>query len=71
MGSLGLIHWLILGVLCLVPVAVVVAVALIVILSTKSSKHQNRSNLDPCPDCGRMVSRSAVTCPHCGRPLQS
>jgi hypothetical protein len=26
-------------------------------------------SLYPCPDCGRHVSRLAVTCPQCGRPL--
>ena len=28
-------------------------------------------NLEPCPDCGRAVSRSALFCPHCGRPSTS
>ena len=26
--------------------------------------------LKPCPDCGRMVSRLAPSCPQCGRPLE-
>ena len=25
----------------------------------------------PCPDCGRLVSRLATSCPQCGRPLDS
>ncbi len=29
------------------------------------------SNLIPCPDCGRMVSKLAKSCPRCGRPLES
>ncbi|MBV1709374.1 MAG: hypothetical protein KMY54_05915 [Erysipelothrix sp.] len=28
------------------------------------------SKLTTCPDCAREVSKLAVTCPHCGRPLQ-
>jgi hypothetical protein len=27
-------------------------------------------HLYPCPDCKRMVSQQAVTCPECGKPLQ-
>jgi transposase len=30
-----------------------------------------KSNLKPCPDCGRDVSKSAAKCPHCGRDLIS
>ena len=26
-------------------------------------------NLGPCPDCGHAVSRLAVACPACGRPI--
>lgn len=28
------------------------------------------SKLTTCPDCMREVSKLAITCPHCGRPLQ-
>lgn len=28
------------------------------------------SRLTTCPDCVREVSKLAITCPHCGRPLQ-
>ena len=28
------------------------------------------SKLTTCPDCAREVSKLAITCPHCGRPLQ-
>ncbi|MGE4563972.1 MAG: hypothetical protein AB7F32_03800 [Victivallaceae bacterium] len=28
------------------------------------------SNLTLCPDCGRLVSKSARNCPGCGRPIQ-
>ncbi|MET0646398.1 MAG: zinc-ribbon domain-containing protein [Pyrinomonadaceae bacterium] len=28
-----------------------------------------RSNLKPCPACGRDVSPEALTCPQCGQPL--
>ena len=26
--------------------------------------------LAPCPDCKRMISLAATTCPNCGRPIQ-
>ena len=25
--------------------------------------------LAPCPDCKRVISRSAIACPNCGRPI--
>jgi hypothetical protein len=28
-----------------------------------------KSNLKPCPDCGREVSKNAAKCPHCGTGL--
>jgi predicted amidophosphoribosyltransferase len=29
------------------------------------------TNLIPCPDCGRHVSRLAKSCPNCGRPFSA
>jgi hypothetical protein len=71
MGTLGLIHWLILAVLCLGSVAVAAVVAIVIVSSTRSAKRTGGSNLAPCPDCGQMLSPLAKACPHCGRPLQS
>lgn len=34
-----------------------------------SSMDTASSALWRCPDCGQMISRSAVTCPHCGKPI--
>lgn len=31
----------------------------------------SRPMLRDCPDCGKNISVSALTCPHCGRPLKS
>ena len=28
-----------------------------------------KTNLKPCPDCGREVSKEAAACPNCGRKL--
>jgi predicted amidophosphoribosyltransferase len=28
-------------------------------------------NLIPCPDCGKWISKMAVSCPNCGRPLKN
>jgi uncharacterized protein (DUF983 family) len=28
-----------------------------------------QTNLKPCPDCGREVSKNAGKCPHCGTEL--
>ncbi|MBU0640082.1 MAG: DUF3302 domain-containing protein [Planctomycetes bacterium] len=37
--------------------------------NARPSLETTKSNLVPCPDCGRQVSRSAKACPNCGRPL--
>jgi uncharacterized paraquat-inducible protein A len=29
------------------------------------------NKLQPCPDCGNRVSRSATSCPHCGHKLKT
>jgi hypothetical protein len=34
-----------------------------------STREAPRTRLTPCPDCGHSVSRSAMSCPSCGRPL--
>lgn len=39
-------------------------------LSDIESQSGLPMNLQPCPDCRRMVSRRAVTCPHCGYPFR-
>jgi predicted amidophosphoribosyltransferase len=55
-------------VLCL-PIAVLVVVLLVT--QKGNRKDANNPNLEPCPDCGRLVSLSATTCPQCGRPLNT
>ena len=35
------------------------------------SNVTEKSNLVKCPDCGRMVSRSASSCPGCGCPFET
>jgi hypothetical protein len=64
LGFPGPVELMIIGVMLLVPVAIVVAL-------TRSRKPLgNNPNLRPCPDCGRFVSLRATTCPQCGCPLQ-
>ena len=67
-GLPGLPELLIIGLMLLVPVAIVIAVPFAVSVSRRSQPPVN-PNLRPCPDCGRLVSLRAVSCPHCGRPL--
>jgi predicted amidophosphoribosyltransferase len=71
MGTLSVLHWLIIAVICLGPLILAAAVAVVVIWSVRSARPTKGPNVDACPDCGGMVSRLAKTCPHCGRPLQS
>jgi hypothetical protein len=68
MGGFSPFHLLILAMLCFVFFVIpVAAVALAVWIVTRKTG----SNVDPCPDCGRTVSRMANACPHCGRPLKT
>jgi len=30
-----------------------------------------QSKLIPCPDCDQFISRKALACPQCGRPMRS
>ncbi|TWU33236.1 hypothetical protein [Novipirellula artificiosorum] len=67
-GAPGLMELIIIGVILLIPVAIVVA--LVVVLTRSRKASGNNPNLKPCPDCGRFVSLRATTCPQCGCPLQ-
>lgn len=53
-------------------VAVLVTIVVIVIATTRrvNPPSSGNANLAPCPDCGRMISLRATTCPHCGGPVQ-
>lgn len=62
-----LIFFVIAGFLML-PVVVIVAVVLYVQRAQNGPLSDN-PNLIRCSDCGGTVSRLAVACPHCGRPM--
>lgn len=66
-GAPGPLEILIILVILAIPVGV--AVGIFVLIKLLASKGGGE-NLVPCPDCGRQVSRLAVSCPQCGRPLQ-
>jgi hypothetical protein len=69
-GMPGPIEMLILGLVCLAPVAVVVVCLIVFGISKRSGPGPTPSpNLYPCPDCGHQVSHLAESCPKCGRPL--
>ena len=59
-------------IIVLAIVAIVVTVVVVVIASTRrsDSASRNNPNLAPCPDCGRLISIRATSCPHCGGPVQ-
>ena len=54
---------------CLCFVAGLVGLVVFLLVLKPNSNVRPNPNLYACPDCGRPVSRSAVTCPGCGRPL--
>lgn len=60
------------GLLCfgVLGVIALLIIALVVVLAVKAGRTPAaNSNLYPCPNCRRQVSRAAPTCPHCGTPL--
>ena len=66
----GPIELLIIGLVCLAPLAALIVIAVVLARSKKTgSDAAANPNLFPCPDCGRMVSQQAPACPQCGRPL--
>lgn len=62
---------LIVGFVALLMLGGVVAVVIILVNSQSRSSTPSNPNLTPCPDCGRFVSRLAISCPQCGRPLKA
>ena len=57
----GIGHWeILLGLLCMALFAVVAASTAVAALARRTPNPSG--NLWPCPDCGRLVSRSAGTC---------
>jgi hypothetical protein len=50
-------------------VVVVALVVIAIVFIIRAQQASNNSNLMPCPDCRRMLSRQAQSCPQCGRPL--
>lgn len=72
MMGIGVIELLILGVIGLLLVAAPVTVVVLLLMSRRNSGPSSANpNLAPCPDCGRLVSLQADSCPQCGRPLQT
>jgi hypothetical protein len=52
--------------------AILVAVVLLVVMMSRQLLSLlSRQTLVFCPDCSHRVSRRALLCPHCGRPLDA
>ena len=69
MFGIGPMEMLIVGFVALLMLGGVVAVVVVLVSSQSRKSTPSNPNLTPCPDCGRLVSRRAVSCPQCGRPL--
>jgi hypothetical protein len=68
--AIGILELLI--VLVLLGGLVGAAVFVVVVFSQRSGSSQaNNPNLQPCPDCGRLISVRAATCPGCGSPIKN
>jgi hypothetical protein len=59
---------LVIGLICLVPLLAAAVIILLIFLAQRRSTR-DYPNLIKCPDCGRLVSKSAAACPQCGRPM--
>jgi hypothetical protein len=71
MAAPGPMELLIVGGLCLFPLVLAGVVVLTLFAVRKPSARASNPNLQPCPDCGRLLSPLAEMCPNCGRPLKS
>jgi hypothetical protein len=70
MFGIGSWEMVILGLICILPMAAGVVVLVVLMLKKNSaSSASTGAVLIPCPDCGRKLSPQATTCPQCGRPL--
>lgn len=67
--GIGPVELIILALIVFVPVAIIIA--MVVALTRRRNPLEYNSTLRPCPDCGRLVSPRATTCPQCGGPLQT
>lgn len=65
------IQFLIVSFLVILSVAPTVAVIYMLYKIFVNTQPPVGPNLEPCPDCGSAVSKSALFCPHCGRPSTS
>ena len=57
-------------ILAVLGLLVTIPVAIVVVIVAKGSSQRDHPNLHPCPDCGRVISVRAVTCPGCGAPVE-
>jgi hypothetical protein len=62
---------LIVGVVAILMLGGVVVPVVLILSSARKRAPAPNPNLLPCPDCRRLLSRQAITCPQCGRPMQS
>ena len=69
--GLGWMELLILAVLGMFFVGAAVAILLIVARGKRASAVPPGKQLQPCPECGQMLSPAAITCPGCGHPLKA
>ncbi len=69
LGYMELLIIILVGILFIgAPLTIaIVAIA----ISKRNSRAAAGGNLRPCPDCNRMVSMLAESCPQCGRPLKA
>ena len=57
-----------LTILGMLAVIFVPAMIVLIVVLFAARRPKSNPNLIACSDCGRMVSRHADACPHCGRP---
>ena len=71
MFGLGVLELLIIGLICVLPLSLLVIV--IVLVSAVSSRSLDESGprpgMAPCPKCGALVDVGIKSCPDCGLVL--
>ena len=70
-GMPGIQEIVVIAILFLLLATPLIVVGIVLyIVKLKSQDKAAQSNLYPCPDCGKLISRLAESCPHCGRPAR-
>lgn len=69
--SVSFFGLILIGLVIVLVLAAVAGIVMAIVFATRRPVESGSNpNLAPCPDCQKLVSIHAPTCPSCGRPLK-